>query len=57
MLDDVNEKISKMDKMFNIVDIITDNMSFLSDKIVDTVSNLVRKLFSKKGKGEISDGE
>lgn len=55
MLDDVEVKVSKLDKMFDIVDVITDNMSLLSDKIVDTISNLIRKLFNRNGKEEITD--
>ena len=55
MLDDIEVKVSKLDKMFNIVDVITDNMSLLSDKIVDTISNLIRKLFNRSGKEEITD--
>ena len=57
MLDDVEVKVSKLDKMFDIVDVITDNMSLLSDKIVDTISNLIRKLFNKNGKEEITNEE
>ena len=57
MLDDVEVKVSKLDKMFDIVDVITDNMSLLSDKIVDTVSNLIRKLFNRNGKEEITNEE
>lgn len=57
LLDDINVKISKFDKMFNIVDIITDNMALISDKIVDAISNLIRRLFVKNGKEEITDEE
>lgn len=48
ILDNVDNKISKLDKAFNIVDVITDNMALISDKLVDGVSSLIRKLFSKK---------
>lgn len=48
MIDDVNNKIAKLDKAFNIVDIITDNLAMISDRLVDGVSGLIRKLFHKK---------
>lgn len=48
ILDNVDNKIAKLDKAFNIVDIITDNMALISDKLVDGVSSLIRRLFSKK---------
>lgn len=48
ILDNVDNKIAKLDKAFNIVDVITDNMALISDKLVDGVSSLLRRLFSKK---------
>ena len=48
ILDNVDNKIAKLDKAFNIVDVITDNMALISDKLVDGVSNLIRRLFNKK---------
>lgn len=48
MLDDVNEKIAKFDNLFNVIDLVTDNMALISDKIVDSVSNLIKKFFMKK---------
>lgn len=48
MLDDVNVKIAKFDNLFNVIDLVTDNMALISDKIVDSVSNLIKKFFMKK---------
>ena len=48
ILDDVDNKIAKLDKAFNIVDAITDNMALISDKLVDSISGLIRWIFSKK---------
>lgn len=48
ILDDVDNKIAKLDKAFNIVDAITDNMALISDKLVDGISGLIRRVFSKK---------
>ena len=47
-MDEVEEKITKVDKAFQIVDIVTDNMALISDKIVDAISNIIRKVFHKK---------
>lgn len=57
MLDEVNVKISKFDNLFNVIDLVTDNMALISDKIVDGVSNLIKKVFIKKDerKEEITD--
>lgn len=48
MLDDVNGKIAKFDNLFNVIDLVTDNMALISDKIVDAISNLIKKVFVKK---------
>ena len=48
VLDDVNTKVAKFDNLFNLVDIITDNMAMISDKLVDSISNFIRKILTKK---------
>lgn len=52
ILDNVDNKIAKLDKAFNIIDVVTDNMALISDKLVDGVSNLIRKMFNKKKLGK-----
>ena len=48
LLDDINNKVAKVDKLFSVVDIFTDNLSMISDKIVDAISNLIKKILYKK---------
>ena len=48
MLDEVDKKMAKIDKAFHIVDVITDNMALLSDKLADGITNVIRKLFDRK---------
>ena len=59
ILDDVDNKIAKLDKAFNIVDTVTDGLALVSDRLVDVVSNLIRKLFNrnKNGKEEMISDE
>ena len=59
ILDDVNNKVAKFDNLFNVIDMVTDNMALISDKIVDTISNLLKKVFAKHEdrKEEIVDGK
>lgn len=52
ILDDVDNKIAKLDKAFNVVDTITDSMALISDRVVDVLSNLIRKLFNRNRKEE-----
>ena len=57
MLDEVDKRITKFDRMFKIADIITDNMALVSDKIVDGVSDFIRNIFSRKKRKEKSIDE
>lgn len=55
LLDDVDNKMAKLDKAFRVVDIVTDNMAMVSDRLVDGISNFVRKIFNKKINGKGTD--
>lgn len=57
LLDDVEGKLSKTDNLFSFVDLVGNNLTVLSDKIVEVLTNLIKKLFDKNGKGEIENGE
>lgn len=48
IMDEVTTKLNKFDKAFRIVDVVTDNMALVSDKLVDLLSNFIRKIFNKK---------
>ena len=52
VLDNVEDRVVKFDRMFNIVDIVTDNMALVSDKVVDLISGFIRKLIHKKDNGK-----
>ena len=48
----VEEKVDKVNKMLGIVDVVTDNLALVSDKIVDSISNILKKLFVKDKRKE-----
>ena len=52
ILDDVDNKMAKLDKAFRIVDVVTDNMAMVSDRLVDGISGIIRKIFNKKLNGK-----
>ncbi len=54
VIEDVNEKMGKVDGVFNIIDKTTDFASSVSDKIIATVSNFINVLLKKK-KGNDDD--
>lgn len=53
ILDELEIRLGKMDKMFSAVDIVTDSMALISDKIVDAICCFLKKIFTRdKGKEE-----
>lgn len=54
VIDEVEARLKKTDRMFGVVDAFTDSMALFSDKIVDGVTFVLRKIFTKK-KGKEED--
>ena len=54
VIDDVNEKMNKVNGVFEIIDKTTDYASSISDKIIGTISNFISGLFLKR-KGKDKD--
>ena len=52
---EIEEKVGKVNKMLSIVDVITDSMALFSDKIVDGISNILKKIFIKEKRKEDKD--
>lgn len=50
VVDDINTKVSSLNGVFNIIDATTDRLALLSDRMVDGISLIIRKLFAKKKK-------
>ena len=52
ILDDVYVKLHSIDKMFGVVDVVTDSMALVSDKIVDGIMFAIKKVFNKNKRKE-----
>jgi len=50
VVDDVQKKVSSLNGIFSIIDVTTDKLVSFTDKIVDTASNVIKKIFNKKNK-------
>lgn len=48
VVDDVENKVGKLDGVFSIIDRSTDAVSMVSDKVIDFVSSAITKIFSKR---------
>ena len=51
VVDDINKKVKSLDGLFSIIDMTTDKLAMLSDKVVDTVTLFVKKVFRRKEDG------
>ena len=52
VVDDINVKVNKLNGIFTIIDLTTDKLALFSDKIIDAISTVVRKIFYKKKRKE-----
>lgn len=58
VVDDISIKVGKLNGLFSVIDATTDKLSMLSDKMVDAVSVLIRKIFKReKRKDDIDEQE
>lgn len=57
IVNEVEQKVDKVNKMLSFVDVITDSMALVSDKIVDGISNVLKKIFVKEKRKEDEEDE
>ena len=48
VVDNITEKVSALDKVFEIVGLVTGKFTAVTDKIVDVISSLLEKIFKRK---------
>jgi uncharacterized protein YoxC len=52
LVDNINSKANSLNGLFSMVDYTTNKLSVVSDRIVDAVASLIRKVFKKKEESE-----
>ena len=57
VVDDISEKVNKLNNLFSIVDIAADTLSIMSDRVVSIISNGIGKIFRKNKKREDEENE
>ena len=48
VVDDINSKVKTVDGFFSVIDFTTDKLAMISDKVVDTVTLFIKKIFRRK---------
>ncbi|MFV0249609.1 MAG: hypothetical protein ACK5HP_01025 [Bacilli bacterium] len=56
-IDDLNDKMSTVNNLFEIADRFTDGLSIVNDKIVSYIVGIVTNLFSNKKKEKSDENE
>jgi hypothetical protein len=54
---DVDKKVKSLNGLFSFIDNTTDKLSFLTDKVVDSLSGFLMNMFSKKNKKKKEEEE
>ena len=50
LLDDAEKKMKTVNRVFTVIDKVSDSVSLVGDKMVDTVSGIISKLFTRNKK-------
>ena len=48
IVDDINGKVKSLNGIFSVIDMTTDKLAMLSDRIVDMVTAFIKKVFRRK---------
>ena len=48
VVDDINGKVKSLNGLFSMIDYTTDKVALLSDRLVDGVSSLIKRVFGRK---------
>ena len=49
IVNDINGKMKSLNGFFSVIDFTTDKLAMLSDRVVETISSFIRRLFVRKG--------
>ena len=55
VVDDINGKVKSLNGLFSMIDSTTDKLALLSDRVVDIVSSLIRKIFVRKEENDSNE--
>ena len=50
VVDDINGKVKSLNGFFSAIDYTTDKLALISDRFVDTVTSIIKKIFIRKEK-------
>ncbi len=54
-VDNINTKVESLNGFFSVIDFTTDKLAMFSDKIVNAVTALIKKIFYRNKEDEVED--
>ena len=51
-VDNINTKVNSLNGFFSVIDFTTNKLATVSDKVVETITEFIRKIFSRKKEEE-----
>ena len=55
VVDDISNKVKSLNGLFSIIDTTTDKLALISDRVVDVVSMIIRRVFKRKEESESNE--
>ena len=49
IVDNITVKVSALDELFNVIELVGDKFAFVTDRVIDGVASLIEKVFKRKG--------
>ena len=57
VVDDVSKKVSSLNGIFSVIDLTTDKIVSITDRVVEMASGIIGKIFKKSNKKVLTGGE
>ena len=57
VVDDVSKKVSSLNGIFSVIDLTTDKIVSITDRVVEMASGIIGKIFKKRNKKVLTGGE
>ena len=57
VVDDINGKVRSLNGIFSVIDVTTDKLALLSDKTISFITDMIKKVFTKRKEKLEENGE
>lgn len=54
-VDNINTKVESLNGFFSIIDFTTDKLAMISDKVVEAITSVIKKIFYRNKEENVKD--